>query len=505
MKKGGINLFWDKVFTIVNKEKSSYKYKRQKMVDWDVEYNEYFLLNNINIIDVNNGKVMKEKALLIHKGKISKLLLQHEIKHIEKKYLIKKIIDGEDMFLMPGLSDLHCHISFVNNNKMGFKEKYYFDAQRMKNCEEALKRGCTFVRDCWGTYEQLHYLKEEIEHDLLLGPRIMTSYLPITTKGGMWDFGKLANIFLVPSTFGGRYISPSETTKQIESKMRVLNDLGCDFFKFYFEDKPLYGDINKDFNMFSLEQAENIRNIADKYGKMITAHSTFKNGSERVIAASFDTIEHSLVDGVYSAKEAREMANKQIAIIPTMSVAIYLSMNYINQGYSDDTEVRFFDEQRKKAYRHVEQNVIDELKNNYYEFINWLDADLSERYLDMIGKVHPKRVHGLAYYMKDNIRILQEENVKIGIGTDGGTQITFPGCLEIEFEALKRYGYGNKEILRMATIGNMEILNLDKKFGSIEKGKYADMILLKNNPLEDIKETQNVKKVFKNGRLYYQE
>lgn len=137
-------------------------------------------------------------------------------------------------------------------------------------------------------------------------------------------------------------------------------------------------------------------------------------------------------------------------------------------------------------------------------FTAWLDTYAEERNLAMIGKVHPERVHGLAYYMPQNIRVLKNNGVKIGIGTDGGTQITFPGCLEIEFEALKRYGYSDKEILKMATLGNMEILKLDKKLGSLEVGKYADMILIKGNPLHNINATQDVRKVFKDGRLYYQ-
>lgn len=503
--KEGINWFWEKAFNLINKKKNSYEYKRQKVINWNINCDEYFLLTNINIIDVDRGRVSEKRAILVYEEKIKKLLTEDEVEIIKEKYPIKKVIDGEDMFLIPGLSDLHCHISFVNNNQMGLKEKYYFDAQRIKNCEEAIKRGCTFVRDCWGTYEQLNYLKEEIKQERLLGPKIMTPYLPITPKGGMWDFGKVVNKFMVPSVFGGRYINPPKTTNQIKNMMQELNDLGCDFFKFYFEDKPLYGNKDKCFNMFSLDQAILIRKLADKYGKMIAVHSTFRKGSKRAIAARFDTIEHSIVDGVYSSEEAKEMARNNIAVIPTMSVATYLSMNYKNKGYYDNDEVRFFADQRKVVRCHIENNVINELQNKYYKFLDWLDNDAEERSLAMIGKVYPERVHGLAYYMPENIRALREGGVKIGIGTDGGTQITFPGNLEIEFDALKRYGYSNKEILRMATIGNMEILSLDKKLGSIEQGKYADMILLKNNPLEDVKEAQNVKKVFKNGRLYYQE
>ncbi|NIW96272.1 MAG: amidohydrolase family protein [Phycisphaerae bacterium] len=55
----------------------------------------------------------------------------------------------------------------------------------------------------------------------------------------------------------------------------------------------------------------------------------------------------------------------------------------------------------------------------------------------------------------------------------------------------------------MATLGNMEIMRKDDELGSIEKGKYADLVLLAKNPLEDIKAIQNVLMVFKDGRLVH--
>ena len=81
-----------------------------------------------------------------------------------------------------------------------------------------------------------------------------------------------------------------------------------------------------------------------------------------------------------------------------------------------------------------------------------------------------------------SIKNFQEEGVKVGVGTDGGTGITFCGFLENEFLALSRYGYSNKEIIRMATLGNMEILDIDKEMGSLDKEKWADMVFTGRKP-----------------------
>ncbi len=88
------------------------------------------------------------------------------------------------------------------------------------------------------------------------------------------------------------------------------------------------------------------------------------------------------------------------------------------------------------------------------------------------------------------------------MGTDGGTGLTFVGCLAVEFEGYHRYGMSASEILRCATLTNMEILKMDDQLGSIDEGKYADMVILEMNPLESIDAINHISKVYKNGKLY---
>ena len=91
---------------------------------------------------------------------------------------------------------------------------------------------------------------------------------------------------------------------------------------------------------------------------------------------------------------------------------------------------------------------------------------------------------------------------KAGVGTDGGSGICFSGAFDIEFEAYPRYGYSPQEILRMAALGNMEILKKDDQLGSITEGKLADMVLIKENPFENIMTLTSPRIVFKEGRCY---
>jgi len=146
---------------------------------------------------------------------------------------------------------------------------------------------------------------------------------------------------------------------------------------------------------------------------------------------------------------------------------------------------------------------IPQLQGGMQKFFDWLDEPQENRAMPLIGKVWPERVHGFARNAPASIERLRSAGVKIGVGTDGGTGITFCGHLETELESLHRYGCSIAEVLRMATLGNMEIVGQAEELGSIEKGKLADMVVLRDNPLRDIGATSTVLMVFKDGRLYH--
>jgi imidazolonepropionase-like amidohydrolase len=121
----------------------------------------------------------------------------------------------------------------------------------------------------------------------------------------------------------------------------------------------------------------------------------------------------------------------------------------------------------------------------------------------MVGQVYPERIHGFAAFAAESLANLREAGVRIGVGTDGGTGITFAGQLEVEIEALRHFGFSAAEILRMATLGNMEILHQEDTFGSIQPGKHADFVVLEDNPLRDARHLHSVRQVYKDGQLLY--
>jgi len=103
----------------------------------------------------------------------------------------------------------------------------------------------------------------------------------------------------------------------------------------------------------------------------------------------------------------------------------------------------------------------------------------------------------------ENLRKMKDAGVLIGCGIDAGMPFTFFGGQYREYELLSRVGFKNEEILKCATINNARILRMEEKIGSLEPGKYADLVVLGENPLKEIKALRTPHMVFKEGRILH--
>jgi imidazolonepropionase-like amidohydrolase len=480
-------------------------YGRAPIPPWDVGSGESLLLTNVNVVNVDQGSLFNERNVLARDQRIVDLVRPDDLDAARSRFGVKREIDCGGHYLIPGLSDIHCHVSLVSEFGVGIRQLRHLDSQRLSNSEAALRMGCTFIRDCGAALAPINFIRAEIDADRLLGPRIMTSTNSISPRGGMWDVGRAMNKLAEP-LFGGRLLHLPDGPDELVRAMTEINSYGCDFFKTYFEERPLYGGKQSDvFTMFTPEEARLIRDTADRFGKKVSAHTMFISGSRRAIEAGIDIVDHCTVDEPYLSEDADKMAEQGTVIVPTLSLGMFMAMNCGSRGYRDDPEVRYFAEQRNNhARRHAQSVPVPQLKKSYERFFDWLDERQDDRKMPMVGPVWPERVHGFARHAPESIERLRSAGVKVGVGTDGGTGITFCGHLEVELQSLRRYGYSNAEALRMATLGNMEIVGRSEDLGSIEKGKRADMVLLDDNPLQNLNAISGVLMVFKSGRLYHE-
>ena len=133
-----------------------------------------------------------------------------------------------------------------------------------------------------------------------------------------------------------------------------------------------------------------------------------------------------------------------------------------------------------------------EIRRNWEK---WLDSETTREFQSILGPIVPLEL--------ENVRLLNKAGILLLAGTDVGVPLQVPGIsLHVELERLVEAGLTPLEALRTATLNPARVLDMTDSLGTVEAGKLADLVLLDANPLADIRNTQKIRAVVANGRLY---
>jgi imidazolonepropionase-like amidohydrolase len=219
---------------------------------------------------------------------------------------------------------------------------------------------------------------------------------------------------------------------------------GADWIKYYSDRRYQFeadGVLHSMVN-FTDEEAKAIVDEAHRIGKRVAAHAIGSDGIAAALRAGVDTIEHG--DGLTEAL-MEEMARRGIYWVPTITVGVYVAPGRAG---------------------------------------NW-----------------PK----MADLQRENFAKAVKKGVKIALGTDAGG-FDWKALNEAkEFEYYVQYGMTPMQAIRTGTITAAELLGWGDKLGTLEAGKWADLVAVSGDPLKDIKEVENVKFVMKGGSVYKNE
>jgi imidazolonepropionase-like amidohydrolase len=363
-----------------------------------------------------------------------------------------KLIEAKGKWLIPGLIDAHVHLAtdtYFGQKRPTQNPDISFNTQDIMT--PFIANGVTTIVDLNSTMETFSQ-KKEVEKGHIVGPKIILAALINGGKGQ----GRIAN-------------SPEE------GKLLVRNAKaeGYDFIKVYSKlNIETYNAIIDESNKLEMKTIGHIPNA-------------FQGKLEQAFVPHFGMIAHaeelSKHAKRYDLEEAKSFAklakDNGTALSPTLTTMVWIS----KQTHSIDSIKKL------PTLKYVHPLV----QSKWLTANNYVNNSTKENvvYFDTLVQFHYKLV-----------KAFKEAGVQIVAGTDVGVSGVVSGfSMHDELEELVKSGLSPQEALSSATITAAQWIGNDKFVGTIEEGKFADLILLNKNPLDDIKNTRNIEGVFVNG------
>jgi imidazolonepropionase-like amidohydrolase len=438
-------------------------------------------VTNVNVVDVIRGEIRTGQTVLISNGHIDALGPNATVNVPAGATRVS----GDGQYLLPGLWDMHVHLRSDQA-----KPHIRMAADNAATLDLFLPNGIVGIREMGGDLsDQVMAWREEIHTGKRSGPRILTAGRKLDNDPPAWA--------------GSLGVKTEEDARQA---VRQMKQAGADFIKVYFRQVPANvlraavdeahknqlkvtghkpGNLSiQEFLETGIDGMEHAQYLAatdrDAYDRL-TAEATRREGK----AWSMDPTETAarlleLQDDKEGARVWQLMAEKQFWVTPTLAV----SANVMQTSGKD------FDADDRKRYIPAGIWATWDAKSSFRRPIQGRALTLRE--------ASNKRWEALAL-------AALKAGVPMILGTDCGANnnFTMPGfSIHEEMQALVRAGFTPADVLRMATLNAAKWRGVADFEGSVEKGKVADLLLLRSNPLEAIRHTEEVEAVFQGGRYY---
>ena len=399
----------------------------------------YAVVSN-HLIDGKSDQIRHNLAIIITNNKISKV--------VDRNLVPKdiRLIDLGNSTLMPGLINAHEHPLLHENDYQTAHLKSssaYKALIGLKTHQGLLASGWTTIR-VMGDGDVFYAnqdIKKAIENKIFIGPRITGAahYISITGGGGDINYMSPEQTLLPDGLIAD---GPQEIIKAIRKEIKY----GSDWIKIMVTGAFMSVGDNPENVSFSPEELKAAVNEAKRHSVPVAAHAHATEGINQAIRAGVRSIEH----GTYLDEESISLMVKYGTFyVPTIYVGDY----YANSG----------------------KLLAQEKNDDYY-------LSYRSEWLSMIEKAY------LA-------------GVKITVGSDLCGYGIEPSLCAREFATLVEAGMTPMDAIKAGTIVGAELVGWDDDLGSIESGKLADIIAVKDNPLEDMSVLENPILVIKDGEI----
>jgi imidazolonepropionase-like amidohydrolase len=358
-------------------------------------------------------------------------------------------IDLSTQTCLPGLIDSHTHLSDQFGPTKYTDEFHWNTADYVVRstvyARRTLLAGFTTVRNLGDSANEVAALRNAINAGVLVGPRIYTAGRPIGSTGGHADptDGYRDNLAGDPGPGEGIINSPEDAVKAVREHYKK----GDDVIKIMPSGGVLDQSSSGDNSQMTLEEIKAVVSTAHDYGFAVAAHAHGAEGIRRAVVGGVDSIEHGTFMDDADIKLMKEHGTWYV---PTIIAGDFVAHKALIPGY-------------------------------YPPQVQAKAAAIGPLILGTAGRAY-------------------KAGVKIAFGTDAGV---YPhGDNAHEFELMVQAGMPPMFTLQAATTHAAELLRHDKDIGSVTAGKFADLVAVPGNPVDDISLMKKVSFVMKEGVVY---
>lgn len=399
---------------------------------------EIVLIKAGRLIDVRAGRVLTDQAILIEGDRIKQVGTAQSVQAPAGA----RVIDLSNATVLPGLIDCHTHLTF-DPSHMGYSSLGISTPREAlygaKHAKLTLEAGVTTVRNVGAKGYADIALRDAINAGDVPGPRIDASGPSIGVTGGHCDESLLA------PEFHHKADGVADGVSAVMQKTREIAKYGADCIKICATGGVLSKGDSPEATQFNDEEIRAIVIEAHRLGRKVAAHAHGAAGIKQAVLAGVDSIEH----GSFIDDEAiRLMKEKGTYLVPTLYLADWFLENYQRMRVPE-----FMVEKAKVVMPAARQNIARAFK----------------------------------------------AGVKVAFGTDAAV---YPhGLNGREFAVMVKLGLTPMQSIQAATFNAADLLGWSDRVGSLEPGRFADIIAVNGDPTSDVSVLEHVVFVMKGGQV----
>ncbi|MCH2057847.1 MAG: amidohydrolase family protein [Thalassotalea sp.] len=400
------------------------------------------------LLSVPGEKPLAKQTLVIKDGKVVEIKKGFvDAKRVDKN---AEFIDLSDSFVMPGLMDMHVHLQGElgpNNDSESLRmSKPLMQMRSQMFAMKIMEAGFTTVRDVGSSPQEMYGLRDAINKGWVDGPRIIAAG-GVGITGGHNDVSGVSPELMEFHDHSNKTVcnGPFDCRRAARHTIKY----GADLIKITSTGGVLTDRATGTGQQMEMDELKEVVLAAKRMGRKVASHAHQEDGIIAALEAGVASIEH----GTYASEKAHKLFKETGAyLVPTLLAG---------------------------------ETVLQMAKNT-----------------NVLSESQKAKAIKVGTDMKGNFAKAVKAGVKIAFGTDSG--VSKHGINAQEAVLMHNAGMSAMNVIKSATVNAADLIDMTDSLGTLEPGKYADIIATNGSPLKNIEELLDVDFVMKGGKVIKQ-